>query len=478
MAVQTVATRGLSLAGQFVLGWLLSPADFGLYALALSISNAVGALRNGGVTQLLIRQSVDFDRHSAQLGGFALYVNVFAGALLVLMAPLAGSYFHSAQLLGLLLCIAGSFPTGTVAVIYRTRLTVDGRFGDLTGLILASTLFWQVATIAMAFSGCGAYSYVIPTLMQGPLETFIGLWLLKRWPHIDLRPEGRRFMAIFRETRWVMLGAAMLSLATTGDYLAVGLFTVAATVGQYFFAFQLVSAVGTLLSSGIESVLPPLLARLDSSRLKQNAAVLEMAEICMLLSWPLAGLLAIATPPLVHVLWGNKWAPAAQAVQIMAFCLPAWILKSVVRSVFEARGWWKWRFAFLAVYGFGGIISAALGATTKNLEIIAFAVTSFYLVFAALLLPMLHRLTSIPFASIARRLLIPFGVCLLAIAIATIPVFALKARLSAALAPWIMVSSYAVATLALNATLLQRMWRTPLSMLLRRSAPSQMTPDV
>jgi len=38
MAVQTLGTRVLSLSGQLVLGWLLSPADFGLYALALSIS--------------------------------------------------------------------------------------------------------------------------------------------------------------------------------------------------------------------------------------------------------------------------------------------------------------------------------------------------------------------------------------------------------------------------------------------------------
>jgi len=469
MAVQSVGTRVLSLTGQLILGWLLNPSDFGLYALALSISNAVGALRNGGVTQLLVRHSEDFEEHTPSLGGFALIFNLMAAALLALLAPLAASHFHSRQLIGLLLCIAVSFPVGTQAVIYRSRLTVDGRYRDLTALTFASTLFWQVATVGMAFAGCGPYSYVIPTMLQGPFETVVGFWLVRHWPHLELRPDKDRFMAVFRDTRWVMLGAAMLSLATTGDYMAVGLFTNAAMVGQYFFAFQLVSSVGTLISSGIESVLPPLLARPEFSRSKQNAAVLEMTQIFMLLSWPLAGLVAFATPPLIQFLWGPKWAPAAGAVQLMAFCLPAWILKSVVRSLIEARGLWKQRFIFLGAYGLGGILSAAAGATTGKLEIIAGAVTGFYLIFAAGLVMILPRLTDSPPLSIVRRLLVPCCLCLLSSAIATIAALAFSYRFSALLAPWILAASYIAITLTLNAALLQSEWRASLAMLLRRS---------
>jgi PST family polysaccharide transporter len=272
-----------------------------------------------------------------------------------------------------------------------------------------------------------------------------------------------------------MLGAAMLSLATTGDYMAVGLFTNAAMVGQYFFAFQLVSAVGTLISSGIESVLPPLLARLEFSRPKQNAAMLEMTEIFMLLSWPLAGLVAFAAPPLIQVLWGPKWAPAADAVHLMAFCLPAWILKSAVRSLIEARGWWKQRFMFLGAYGLGGILSAAAGAATGNLEIIAGAVTGFYLLFAGGLVMILPRLTGSPPLSIVRRLLAPCCLCLLSSAAATVAALAFSYRFSALIAPWIITASYIAVTLALNATLLLSEWRASLTMLLHRSPPLQET---
>jgi O-antigen/teichoic acid export membrane protein len=466
MAVQTLGTRVLSLSGQLVLGWLLSPADFGLYALALSISNAVGALRNGGTAQMLVRHTEDFSDHARSLGGFAFIFNLLTTALLGLIAPWAAAHFHSRQLLGLLLCIAASFPLGTIAVIYRSRLTIDVRYRDLAALTFASTLFWQVATISMALAGCGPYSYVIPTMLQGPFETAFGFVLYRQWPTIQLRSSSENFLSIFRSSRWVMLGAAMLSLATSGDYMAVGLFTDAAMVGQYFFAFQLVSAVGTVISSGIESVLPSLLAKAGLGRAKQNAAVLEMTQIFMLLSWPLAGLVAFAAPPLIQLLWGSKWAPAAAALHVLAFCLPAWILKSVIRSLIEARGLWKQRFIFLGIYGFGGILSAAAGAATGKINIIAGAVTAFYLLFAAGLLMLLPKLTGGSSLSIVRRMLVPCCLCLLSSAIATCAALSLPSRFFA-LGPWIMAASYIAAVLALNATLLQSEWRASVSMLLR-----------
>ena len=46
VVVQAVATRGVGMAQQLLLAWLLAPDDFGLIALALTVSTFVGLLSN------------------------------------------------------------------------------------------------------------------------------------------------------------------------------------------------------------------------------------------------------------------------------------------------------------------------------------------------------------------------------------------------------------------------------------------------
>ena len=53
MILNTITGRVIVFAVQVALGWLLSARDFGLYALALSVSNALGSMRNGGTAELL-----------------------------------------------------------------------------------------------------------------------------------------------------------------------------------------------------------------------------------------------------------------------------------------------------------------------------------------------------------------------------------------------------------------------------------------
>ena len=57
----TLASKFASLAAQLVLGWVLSKEDFALYAIAISWSTIVLALRNGGTQRLLIQQGSKYE---------------------------------------------------------------------------------------------------------------------------------------------------------------------------------------------------------------------------------------------------------------------------------------------------------------------------------------------------------------------------------------------------------------------------------
>ena len=392
MTFQNIGVRAITFAGQLILGWLLIPEEFGLYALALSVANAVGALRNGGIGQLLLRKTTNFEKDLGALTEYALLFNLLAATVTCAVAPLAARYFGSRQLGWLLIWIALSFPTGTVAVVFRSRLTVDGRYRELSVMNIASNVLWQASTIVMALAHCGAYSYVIPTAAQGLFETLIGYLYVRQWPlwgrHLTIK-DIRRF---FVDTRWVMLGAAMLSLATTGNYFAVGLFAHARLVGLFFFASQLIASIANVLQSSIENVLPPLFAKLNDRPDRQNETVADTLSLFMLMCWPLAGFISVAAPLAIQVMWAGKWDAAAGALSSMAYCLPAWAMVGVVRSLLEARGLWRERFLLLGAYGIGAAIVAA-AASAQGLSFLSGAVTCFYMLLAIASVIVLCRLT-------------------------------------------------------------------------------------
>lgn len=75
--------KGASLFAQLILGWLLSKEDFALYAIAISWSTIVMALRNGGTQRLLIQQGTKYADLAVMYLKFALLFNV--GGFAVLM---------------------------------------------------------------------------------------------------------------------------------------------------------------------------------------------------------------------------------------------------------------------------------------------------------------------------------------------------------------------------------------------------------
>jgi O-antigen/teichoic acid export membrane protein len=468
MTLNTIGARLVTFGAQIILGWILLPEDFGLYALALSVSNAVAAIRNGGSHLLLVSHGDRYDTNASPLTQYALVLNLAAFGILLVAAPLFAAHFHSSRIGWLIACIGLSIPMGTLANTYRCKLAIDGRFREFATLGIASTIVWQIQTVVMALAGCGPYSYVVPMIFQGLFEGVLGYWYVKQWPMTSEWIGWRRFVGLLRETRWIMLGAAMLSLALSGHYFVVGLFHDAHVVGLYFFAYQIAQTVTVLLNNSVEAVLPAMLARVNGQREQQAGTALGTLALLMIVSLPLSGGLSVSAPSLVHWLWDGKWDDSARAVSTLAFCIPCWMVIAVVRAVLEARGSWRSRFLLLAVYGFGGIGSAALGARLGDLQTIANWVTAFYLAFAVALVAVIPRVLGLELDVLRRALLGPvvaFVFCLLATFVSARYLTNLG---GAGVGDFVEIGTFAAASLAVNAIFFRTTWSNAFGIVMRR----------
>jgi O-antigen/teichoic acid export membrane protein len=407
IVLSNVLTRGVSLVGQIVLAWLLVPEDFGVWALALSISNALAALRNGGTSQILVKRGSEYATHVGPIFRFSLAFNALAMVILCGVAA-----FMSAGRPGVapvLLGIALSIPLATPAMVLKAKLAITRRFRELGAIGLRSALLWQATTVALAFCGFGASSFAIAPLVQAGYESLASWRYTGRFPDVRAPTHAGEYWNLLRESRWIMLSSAALALATTGDYFAVALLSDTRTAGLYFFAFQLTAAIGLPLSGALETVLPPLLTQLNHDIARQTAACVRTIRVIMAAAIPVAAAFSLGAPLAIHLIWQGRWDEAAPLARILAICIPAWLFVSIARALIEARGLWRGRFIVLGLYGLGGMTAAAIGILWDGLHTIAPAVTAFYLAFAAALL-LLFRMLGVPLKQSVAAILLPAAI--------------------------------------------------------------------
>jgi lipopolysaccharide exporter len=411
VASGNILSRGIALLGQVVTAWLLRPEDYGAYAFAISIAAAVAALRGGGIAQLIIKDGSSYDAKAPLYFSYTLALNVIAMA--ILMVP-AFIYLSKNPPVGLvLLSVAIAIPLGTHATVYKAKLAVDHRFKAISSINLGSALVWQAGVVGFALMGFGAKSFALPVIMQAIYESVVSARYVKSTSSL-WSTKTRGYRNVFRQTRWIMLSTAALAFATTGDYFAVGIITNARIVGIYFFAFQLIVAIATPVNMAIETVFPALLARLNGDSSRQIRAFSRTVAVISSAGLSAYGAMLITLPIAIHLTWRGKWDMATPEVLTLAVCLPAWLLVAAGRSLIDARGLWRFRFIFLAVYGVGGMSSAAVGALLGGgVQPIATCVAIFYVSITLALLISLTWL-GVRLKATAAALIVPFIINLIA----------------------------------------------------------------
>ncbi|MDP3426604.1 MAG: oligosaccharide flippase family protein, partial [Humidesulfovibrio sp.] len=83
VAGSAVVGRLASFGSQLVLGWLLTPEDFALYAIAVSVSALLWVVKNGGLREVLTQRGREYDALAPAAWRIALGCNVALALALV-----------------------------------------------------------------------------------------------------------------------------------------------------------------------------------------------------------------------------------------------------------------------------------------------------------------------------------------------------------------------------------------------------------
>jgi O-antigen/teichoic acid export membrane protein len=416
-----------SLIGGIFLSRLLTPADFGLYAVVSFVVTQLGSLAQLGLNAALIH---DRDQPSlrALRSVFALQtVNAvaFVAALWILsprlahvfgLPPQAAGFFHLVAL-GMLL---QPFVSISTALLGR-QLAYD----RTASAQVAGTLAYQGVAVALAFAGFSFWSFgwaaLASSVAQGAILYGLSPWRVGfAWDHKFLR-RSIRFGGAFQ------LGS-LTSLVRDNVIVFLGgpLFG-PSVVGLLNWSQRLAEICSQEFVSICAGVSFPSLSRMRSDSAVFGTALSKMLSYVNLATLPSLSVTAALLPEIVAFVFGNKWAAAVPLFYYFAIRMVAGNFTTLLDSALKAQGrpgkslvilstWtaWEWALALAGIrlFGYSGIaMSYAIGgwlaaawlyretrkfAKVKLWESIGRPVLAALLTLCLLLIGKGHRITGLP----------------------------------------------------------------------------------
>jgi O-antigen/teichoic acid export membrane protein len=314
MGLLRVSIRGISLISTVILARLLVPADFGLVAMATSVS-AFLQLATAFSFDIPLIQKQDADRSSFDSAWTlnVLFHAVLSAALLLLAEP-AAHFYQEARLDEVIRVLAAGFLVqGFENVgIVQFRKELDFRKDFI--VMLSRKLGGFLVTIPLAFAFQSYWALVAGIVLGDVLGVALSYVLHPFRPRFSLAGVG----PLLRFSKWLVLNNAINFLRLRSPDFVIGRISGSASLGLFTLAHEISTLPTTELVAPVNRAVFPGYSKLSTRIPELRKSYLNVLALVTAVALP-AGLgIAAVADPLIQVVLGSKWASAAPIVSVLA----------------------------------------------------------------------------------------------------------------------------------------------------------------
>jgi PST family polysaccharide transporter len=405
LLLQSVGVRVIAFGSQIVLAWLLLAEDFGIYALALTVTSVASVLASSGVDDVLTQRQQTIRFWVTASFWVSLGMSTLSMAVVLAAAPVMAAVYGTPELLVMLSIMAVALPLGGLATVPMAMIRASLRFRFLAGYTTAELAITQLLTVLLAWWGMGAFSFIIPVPVMAAARAVI-FWRMSP-------PPLRRGLRLSQVKYVVSSGMAVLGLRviTTASEqfgaVMLGLTATPAAVGTYYFAYRLTVQPITMLAGSFSGVLLPALSRLRQDAPRQHHAAVEAAHVLAFAATPLCVLQAALAEPALHVVFGPRWEAAIPLVQILSLGFAFNAVSWVAGALLGARGDFRLAFLYACINAVPFFAAVVLGAMLGADKGVTLAVAGIHLTALPIYSYVVFRRGGIPFRRVMGLFAVP-----------------------------------------------------------------------
>ncbi len=349
-----LAAQGLrlvvSVATGMTLARLLTPTDFGVYAMVATLLALVDTARGFGLGPALVHDAEWSASRAVTVAKAALIGSLALSALVVLMAAPLSWIYSEPRVSGVALAVSlGVFFAG-VPVVWEARLVRQLNFWPIARAETIALIVSVLVALFIAVRG-GDYWALVAQYVTYTLSRAVLLRLGSQWGTVQVAAAAQRAQQPsekaqrWREVRPLLAFGRQYTLAQTitfagrsADRVVVGVLAGPAVLGLYENANRWsMFAFGQVLDP-LYNVFLATLNRARRSGADLGAAVSRVFMPPMSAVVPALAYLALETPAIVRVLLGDQWDGAVPYLRILCGAAAANSVLKFTRIVHVVTG--------------------------------------------------------------------------------------------------------------------------------------------
>ena len=301
-----------------ILARLLTPEDFGLIALVVSIITFAQIFTDMGVSNAIIhRQYISHDELSS-----IYWLNVLSGItltiLLIVISPLIAGFYNVPSLGKALMLISLYFTITAIGQQVKVIAEKELRFSELARVEVFASIIGFIVSVTWAYISPSVFALIMGLLTTALITTVL-LWgnIAKGWrPLIRLRfSEIRSFLKF---GIYMMANNLVNTFNQQIDILIGARFLTPTSLGIYGLPRDLCLRLGLIINPIVTRVGFPVMAKVQDDKDKLKSVYLKTVRMTASINFPLYVGIAIFAPEVIRVIFGEKWQSAIPILRVLA----------------------------------------------------------------------------------------------------------------------------------------------------------------
>jgi O-antigen/teichoic acid export membrane protein len=370
VANNVVGRVGTTLIG-IILARILTPEDYGIYAVALVVLNILLSMNELGVSLAIVRRPGDVSEIAPTVATLSLGSSLLMWLVIFGAAPVIAAGLGIAEATGVIRVLALSIVIDALTAVPAALMTRD--FMQKQRLIVDAAGFVTTSAVALALAtgGAGPWALVWGALLGNAVNAVFILRFAPRHHGFGFRPAVARELLGFGLP---LAGASLLIIALLEvDYIVIGAELGAASLGFYLLAFNLSTWPVNMFSAPARRISLPLFARLHAGEASASAAFVPVCCMLLLVTLPACLMLAVFAEPLVRLAYGQQWLPSAAVLPWLMALAFTRVLGELVYDFLVALGMSRSNLAVQAIWLAALLVTLPVAVRVGGIEGVAIA---------------------------------------------------------------------------------------------------------